>query len=100
MAMGVADTSPLKKGIWVLGPEMGCSRKRRGNKVPYRISVALVFLKLLIRPDGGGQSPRELEIGEKCFSVLPNERSQSSSSVSEGLRNGAETYKGKLRGCL
>lgn len=55
----------------------------------YRISVASVFLKLLIRPDSRGQSPNELEIGEKGSSVLPTEGSQSSSSGSEEVRNGA-----------
>lgn len=35
--------------------------KRRRNKMPYGISVALIFLEFLRWPDSRGQSPSELK---------------------------------------
>lgn len=60
MKMGVI----AKRVVWPLGTKMDCSRDKRENKMPCRISVTLVFLKLLIWPYSRSQTLSGLEMGE------------------------------------
>lgn len=52
-----------KRVVWAVGTRVGCSKDKKGNKMPCRISVTLAFLKLLMWLYSRGQSPSRLEMG-------------------------------------